>query len=206
MPITTDTYISLCKMVMKLISWMITFMLTVGACSVQAQSDIMVTSTGGYSCSLEFKNRTFQCSLGRNGVTNDKVEGDGCTPQGIFPLRRAFYRKDRLHSEPSTVLELNITLPTYGWCDDVNSEDYNQFVYLPTNASHEELWLSTSYYDLMAVIGYNDDPPIPGKGSAIFFHVTPDYGSTSGCVAMALQDLEWVLANVEEGTQMQISS
>ena len=43
-------------------------------------------------CTLTFQDKTFPCSWGRNGITLNKVEGDGCTPIGSFPLRRIFYR------------------------------------------------------------------------------------------------------------------
>ena len=43
-------------------------------------------------CILTFQNQTFPCAYGRNGVTLNKVEGDGCTPIGSYPLRRVFYR------------------------------------------------------------------------------------------------------------------
>ena len=58
---------------------------------------------------------------------------------------------------------------------------------------------------LVQVIGYNDSPPVPGRGSAIFFHTTPDYGSTSGCVALSLVDLQDVLSGVGPETWMTIS-
>jgi L,D-peptidoglycan transpeptidase YkuD (ErfK/YbiS/YcfS/YnhG family) len=172
---------------------------------VLGQDNIEVVNTDGYACTLKYLDREFQCSLGRNGVTQSKEEGDGCTPVGSFPLRRVFYRPDRVPA-PTTPLLLNATKPNFGWCDDGSSDAYNQFELLPDETySHEELWLDGSYYDTMAVIGYNDDPVVVGAGSAIFFHVTPDYGSTSGCVAMALEDLTWVLANVTEATLIEIS-
>ena len=36
------------------------------------------------------------------------------------------------------------------------------------------------------LIGYNTDPPVPGRGSAIFLHVaTPGFSPTAGCIAVA---------------------
>ncbi len=52
------------------------------------------------------------------------------------------------------------------------------------------LWRADHVYDLIVPLGYNDDPVVPGKGSAIFMHVAkPDYAPTEGCVALALPDL-----------------
>jgi L,D-peptidoglycan transpeptidase YkuD (ErfK/YbiS/YcfS/YnhG family) len=69
----------------------------------------------------------------------------------------------------------------------------------------QDLYFSASYYDLMAVIGYNDDPIVPGRGSAIFFHVAGvDMGPTAGCVALTLPALRWVLAQLVADTYMNI--
>jgi L,D-peptidoglycan transpeptidase YkuD (ErfK/YbiS/YcfS/YnhG family) len=75
---------------------------------------------------------------------------------------------------------------------------------IPPNADFDE-HLGYRYYDLMAVVGYNDDPPVKGLGSAIFFHVTPDYGPTAGCIALSLQNLTWVLERAGTETMMEIS-
>jgi L,D-peptidoglycan transpeptidase YkuD (ErfK/YbiS/YcfS/YnhG family) len=163
---------------------------------------------GDSSCILTFRDNEFRCVLGRNGVTDMKIEGDGCTPSGTFPLRRGFFRADRLGAFPITpdFFPMNITLPNYGWSDDSSDSQYNQFVYLPYNFSYENLWLTDSAaYDLFAVIGYNDDPVIQGKGSAIFFHVSPSYGPTAGCVALSLDDLMWVLQSIQPDTYMIIA-
>ena len=41
----------------------------------------------------EFK---FKCSVGKNGITYNKREGDKKTPKGIYHLGPVFYRKDRI--------------------------------------------------------------------------------------------------------------
>src|SRR5580704_10616686 len=77
-----------------------------------------------------------------------------------------------------------------GWVDDPADPRYNTLVALPYPASHEELWRADGLYDLIVVIGYNMDPVVPGKGSAIFLHVVrPDYGGTAGCIAIAREVL-----------------
>jgi L,D-peptidoglycan transpeptidase YkuD (ErfK/YbiS/YcfS/YnhG family) len=65
---------------------------------------------------------------------------------------------------------------------------------MPHAASHELLWRKDRLYDVIAVLGFNDDPVISGKGSAIFLHMAREgYAPTEGCVALALPDLLDVL-------------
>jgi L,D-peptidoglycan transpeptidase YkuD (ErfK/YbiS/YcfS/YnhG family) len=45
---------------------------------------------------VEWNGERFACALGPAGVTAAKREGDGATPAGCFPLRRVFYRADRI--------------------------------------------------------------------------------------------------------------
>ena len=46
---------------------------------------------------IEVGSRLPRCALGLNGViaARDKREGDGCSPAGVWPLRRVLYRPDR---------------------------------------------------------------------------------------------------------------
>ena len=39
---------------------------------------------------------TFRCSIGKNGVTIKKREGDLCTPKGNFLITKVFYRSDKI--------------------------------------------------------------------------------------------------------------
>ncbi len=128
-------------------------------------------------------------TIGRGGIRADKREGDGATPAGHWPLRRLLYRPDRL-APPPTGLPVVAIAPDDGWCDDPADPRYNRPVHLPCTAGHERLWRDDSLYDVVVVLGHNDDPVVPGMGSAIFLHVArPDYGPTEGCVALARPDL-----------------
>ena len=92
-----------------------------------------------------------------------------------------------------------------GWCDDPADENYNRLVTLPYKASHEQLRRDDGLYDVIVVLGYNDIPVIPGKGSAIFLHVaTAGFSPTEGCVALARDDLLAVLADCRPGDGVEV--
>ncbi len=148
--------------------------------------------------------RSARCALGRGGVARDKREGDGVTPAGRFPLRRLLYRADRL-GRPTTGLPVDRLGPDDGWCDDPLDPRYNRQVRLPYAAHCERLWREDHVYDLVLVIGYNDAPAVPGRGSAIFLHLArPDFSPTEGCVALALPDLLALLAEVGMGDELRV--
>ena len=45
------------------------------------------------------------------------------------------------------------------------------------------------------MLDWNLAPIVPGRGSAIFFHIaTPDYAPTAGCVALNRRDMQTALA------------
>lgn len=134
----------------------------------------------------------------------DKREGDGSSPLGIWPIRYIFYRPDRL-APPETALRLVPLSPDDGWCDDPSSDFYNQHVKLPFAPGHEKLWRDDHVYDVIVVLGHNDDPPVSGMGSAIFMHLArADYSGTEGCVAVALSDMLDFLAVAKSGDAIEI--
>jgi L,D-peptidoglycan transpeptidase YkuD (ErfK/YbiS/YcfS/YnhG family) len=141
----------------------------------------------------------FPCALGRSGIARDKREGDGATPAGRWQLRDLLYRPDRM-AKPRSPLESTPMHPDWGWCDDSAHPDYNRRVRLPHPARCEQLWRDDALYDLILVLGYNDDPVIAGRGSAIFLHVArPGLPPTEGCVALGLGDLAGVLERSDPG-------
>ncbi len=140
---------------------------------------------------LRFDGRSYACALGRAGIIAraDKREGDGATPEGIYPIRSVWYRPDRIALPPIAFSSFPIT-PADGWCDDPGHPDYNRHVTLPFKASHERLWRDDGRYDILAVLGHNDDPAVPNLGSCIFWHIAAeDYAVTAGCVATKAEDL-----------------
>lgn len=146
-----------------------------------------------------------RCALGRGGVRADKREGDGATPVGRFELRRVLWRADRLERPPATGLPTQPIAPDDGWCDAPGDPAYNRPVKRPYPASHEALWRDDHVYDLVVVMGHNDDPVVPGAGSAVFLHVArPGWTPTEGCVALALDDLLRVLEGCGPGSALTV--
>jgi L,D-peptidoglycan transpeptidase YkuD (ErfK/YbiS/YcfS/YnhG family) len=148
--------------------------------------------------------RVFPCALGRAGLIADKREGDGGTPIGRFQFRRLLYRADRVPHIETRLPALHID-PTDGWCDDPASPDYNRPVRLPQAARHERLWLESHLYDLVVIIGHNDDPIVKGAGSAVFVHVARDnFAPTEGCIAFTRDDLLTILSRVGTSDAIEI--
>src|SRR5579872_7615309 len=128
------------------------------------------TITVNQTNSLVFQGKTYRCAVGENGFTDTPKEGGKATPLGVFPLRECWFRLDRL-PRPETLLPLSVIRENDGWCDDPASPEYNRHVKLPFAASHEKLWHDEHTYDIIVPIGFNDDPVVPGMGSAIFLHI-----------------------------------
>ncbi len=151
------------------------------------------------------------CALGKKGVcaAADKSEGDGKTPLGLYPLRQIFYRADRLSAFPCE-LDMVALTPDMGWCDARADENYNRFVRHPYPASAEHLWREDGLYDVIVTLGHNDDPVVPGKGSAIFLHCCKydeagQMKPTLGCVAMPRAALLALLSHAAPQTMIDIS-
>ncbi|GBR71719.1 L,D-transpeptidase family protein [Gluconobacter kanchanaburiensis] len=154
-----------------------------------------ILKTSGGSSFLHFQGKIVPALIGKRGLSLDKKEGDLCTPTGNLFLRRILYRADRT-SRPVSAAELPIEpiAPNDGWCDDPRHPDYNRAVTLPHPGSYETLWRDDHVYDLCVVLGWNDAPAVPGRGSAIFLHLPPYSGYTEGCIALEEKDLRAFLA------------
>lgn len=164
--------------------------------------DIVVEPTGW----LLWNARRLRCALGKGGVVPaaQKREGDGATPAGRWPLRQVLYRADRI-AAPETSLPLSPLSPEDGWCDAPGDPAYNKLVSHPYPQSAEHLWREDEIYDVIVVLGYNDDPVQDGAGSAIFFHLChTGYRPTEGCVAIPLEAMIRILAEISPETQMEI--
>ena len=152
---------------------------------------------------LKYKNFRFRCALGKAGIGKKKKEGDNITPKGLYKIVKIYYRKDRIKKVSSKFKLIKIT-KNIGWCDDPNSEKYNQIINLPTKYSYEKLYRKDNVYDLILVLNYNMDPITKNKGSAIFIHITNNYKPTKGCVGLKKRNLIKLIKILTKKKQIKI--
>lgn len=155
---------------------------------------------------LDIGPRRVRCALGKGGVkpAAEKREGDLASPAGVWPIRRVLYRPDK-GGAPTTALPVQALAPDDGWCDAPGEADYNRPIKLPHAGSFEKMWRDDGLYDLVVVLGHNDDPPVAPMGSCIFLHLArPGYLPTEGCVAVAREDMEELLAAARPGDAVEI--
>ena len=145
----------------------------------------------------------FKCSIGKNGRTTKKIEGDNKTPKGLYTLGPLYFRKDRV-SQISTKLKKIEIKKNFGWCDDVKSKFYNKLIKVNNKINHEKLFRNDKKYDLLIPIKYNSERPKKNKGSAIFLHLTSDYKKTQGCVAIKEKDMLILLKLINKKTKIKI--
>ena len=154
---------------------------------------------------LTFKNYKVKCALGKRGIGNKKKEGDFITPKGVFKIKYVLYRKDRV-KKIKTKLKKTIIKKNMGWCNDIESNQYNKLIRLPFSYSHEKLYKKENIYDIILVLNYNMNPIIKNKGSAIFIHVSKkNYKGTEGCVALKKIHLIKVLRELKKNTAVKIA-
>jgi len=130
-------------------------------------------------------------TIGKQGATKQKREGDNKTPIGVFSIKSAF---------GFSKTSLNPHFP-YLWIhqgteavDDVNSGFYNQII--DANQVTKKDWNSSEkmwkipQYRMGLVIAYNPSNQ-KGNGSNIFMHswLNRD-AATAGCIAMSTTHLE----------------
>ena len=151
---------------------------------------------------LLYNGMKYRCSIGNSGFSDKKKEGDGCTPVGIFRVTDILYREDKLKNLV-TNYDLQTISASDGWCDDPNSKYYNTLIKFPFAESAESLFRQDDRYDIVCVTNHNQNPIVPGAGSAIFIHVaSKDYSTTAGCVALSLDDLTEILSTLTKSTEI----
>ena len=153
---------------------------------------------------LIFDNFIFKCSVGKNGITSKKNEGDKKTPKGLFSLGYVFYRKDR-NLKPITRLHSIPINNKMGWCNDIKNKKYNKLIKINNRIRHEKLFRKDNKYDFLIPIKYNTKNTKAGRGSAIFLHLTKNYKPTAGCIAINKKDFLILLKIINKKTKIKIT-
>ena len=153
---------------------------------------------------LKVDDFSFKCVIGKNGISNNKVEGDKKTPKGIFDIENLYYRKDKINKIQTKLRSIPIS-KSMGWCDDVkNKKYYNKLIKIGNKIKHEKLFRNDRKYDLLIPIKYNYKKKILGKGSCIFLHLTNNYKPTAGCIAINKNDFLIMLKIIDKKTKIKI--
>lgn len=168
-----------------------------------AKKTNQIILVNGHNISLWNKtNGTWQkqledyCGYGRNGLklASNRREGDGTTPAGSFQILFAFGKS----SNPGTEMTYrNVTSKSY-WSGERST--YNTWVESSRRVSGEHL---TDYYQYKyaMAIGFNTDPVVYGRGSAIFLHCkSNNTWNTSGCVSVYESTMVNLLKACRNGT------
>ena len=148
----------------------------------------------------EFK---FKCSLGKNGISSKKKEGDLNTPKGTYSIGPLFYRKDKLKNIKTKLKKIIIKKNMF-WCDDVKSKYYNKLIRSNKIGRCEKMLRRDNKYNLLIIINYNTQNTIKNKGSAIFIHLTENYKKTKGCIALKEKDMLILLKIINKKTKIKI--
>jgi L,D-peptidoglycan transpeptidase YkuD (ErfK/YbiS/YcfS/YnhG family) len=137
----------------------------------------------------------FSALVGLKGLSAHHVEGDDTTPLGLFGFQSTMYG---VLANPGVAYQYHHLVCGDWWDEQSSSALYNHFVHVPCGTKpefgggSEALWQSVPSYDYFAVIAYNRHPIVPGRGSAIFLHVSNGQ-ATAGCVSIPVADLLRVL-------------
>ncbi len=145
----------------------------------------------------------FKCSIGKNGISKKKIEGDKKTPKGVFSIENLYFREDKIKNPETNLKKIKIK-KNMGWCDDIKSNKYNKLIFTNKNVRFEKLFRNDTKYDMLIPIKYNFKKPIKGLGSCIFIHLTKDYNSTAGCIALSKNDFLIMLKLIDKNTKIAI--
>ena len=147
----------------------------------------------------------FKCSIGKNGISKSKVEGDKKTPKGTFQIENLYFRKDKI-KDIQTKLKTIPIKRSMGWCDDMkNKKNYNKLIKTSKKIHYEKLYRKDNKYDLLIPIKYNFNKRIVGLGSCIFIHLTNNFKPTAGCIAINKKDFLIMLKLINKKTKIKIT-
>lgn len=158
--------------------------------------------------------------LGRNGLVwglglhqlpknaRVKVEGDGRSPAGIFPIGGIWTTNKTPVRHHRNLREVRVGPADLWVSDPATPQLYNRWVRLDHPASsdwekREQMRQSDYAHSIKLLICHNTPEirgcPVVGRGSSIFFHIWRDNGSkpTAGCTSMAESNLRAIIARID---------
>ena len=142
----------------------------------------------------------YPCSIGKNGTTPRKCEGDGATPEGVHGIIGLLYRPDRIERPTKWALPIR---PRDIWSDDCADPDYNMMGQMPHQFRHERLLRADPLYDLILLTNWNWPYAVKGRGSAIFLHQWRKPGHpTEGCIAFHPRHLLQIVRRIRFGSKI----
>ena len=153
---------------------------------------------------LFYKGYKIKCSIGKSGINSSKKEGDLTSPKGQFKLGLLYYRKDRI-KHLKCKIKKKIIKRNMGWCDDSRSKKYNREINFPFKYRAEKLYRKDEIYDIFINIKYNYQPTIKKRGSAIFLHLTNNYKTTLGCIAISKNNFLKIIPLINKNTKILIN-
>ncbi len=135
---------------------------------------------------------------GQNEKGLRKKERDKRAPAGVFRLGKVYTYDAQLPAGAD--YPFRQVTKADAWIDDPTLPNYNRFVTIP-DPNNPPAWFEKQEmrhhdfaYRWLIDIRHNSDPPVPGAGSAIFFHIRRGVTRpTAGCTSMAEEDLVRVI-------------
>jgi L,D-peptidoglycan transpeptidase YkuD (ErfK/YbiS/YcfS/YnhG family) len=139
--------------------------------------------------------------LGVNGLKDRRHEGDGTTPTGVYGIGPVMYG-----TAPNPGVRYRYRKVVCGdwWVEDPRSPAYNTFQHVPCGrrppfrTNPPGMWQDPVAYRHLAVIQFNMRPVVPGRGSAIFLHVSKGR-PTVGCISLPASQLIATLRWLQPG-------
>ena len=136
------------------------------------------------------------CGYGKNNFSSDRHAGDKTTPIGSFPILYAFGLVDK----PDTSMTYKKITPKSYLSGEAKT--YNQWIESDEYIDGEHL-IDYYQYKYAMNIGFNIDPVVYGRGSAIFLHCkSHNRWWTSGCVSVVEEDMIKLFQKCHNGVYM----
>ena len=147
------------------------------------------------------KDMDVYCGYGRNGFNpfNERHEGDETTPIGSFPILHAF----GFGQNPGTAMTWREITENSYWSGE--EDTYNTWVESTTPVGGEHLSEYNICYKYAMAIGFNINPTVYKRGSAIFLHCkNPAEWGSAGCVSILEEDMLTLLSKCHDGCYIMI--